>query len=217
MRTQTTTANARIEPRNTMRRMVRTLSGGVMAATMLAWLPTAAAEAQPSTEQSAPAKPASTAGPVEHALEGTVENVDSAAKTIGVKTADGTVAVIKVTDHTTVSGAKAGAKYTDLAAERGSHVVVHYTEEGSVKTAHGIRDFGKGTKKATEGTVVAVDKAGKTVTVKTAQGTDEVFHVSEHATVETGKGVAKETAKGSRVTVYYTEEAGKKIAHFFKM
>jgi hypothetical protein len=203
-----------------MRRVVKALSAGFMATTMLAWLSTAAVGAQSATKQTPQAKPASTAqktNPVEHALEGTVDSVDSAAKTVSVKTADGTVAVVKVTDQTTVSGLKAGAKYTDLAAEKGSHVVVHYTEEGSVKTAHGIRDFGKGTKKATEGTVTAVDKAGKTVTVKTAQGTDEVFHVSDHATVETSKGVAKETEKGAKVTVYYTEDAGKKVAHFFKM
>ena len=198
-----------------MRRLVTALSTGFVAAAMLAWLSTTTLDAQ--TKPAAkPAPAAKKPGPVQHALEGTIDSVDSAAKTVGIKTADGTVTVVKVTDHTTVSGLKAGAKYTDLAAEKGSHVVVRYSEEGSVKTAHGISDFGKGTKKVAEGTVVAVDKAAKTVTIKTAQGSDEVFHVSEHTTVETGKGVAKGTEKGAKVTVYYTEDAGKKVAHFFK-
>jgi arginine repressor len=172
------------------------------------------------TVQSAPSPSAKatkpTHSPIVHALEGTVEAVDSAAKTVSVKTADGTVTVVKVTERTTVAGVKAGAKYTDLAAEKGAHVVVTYTEEGSEKTADGISDFGKGTKKAVDGTVVDVDKAGKTVTVKTAEGSEQVFSVSERASVETAKGVAKGTTKGAKVTVYYTEEGGKKVAHFFK-
>ena len=37
-----------------------------------------------------------------------------------------------------------------------------------------------------------------------------------HASEEAGKDVAKATAKGPKVTVYYTEDAGKKVAHFFE-
>jgi hypothetical protein len=36
--------------------------------------------------------------------------------------------------------------------------------------------------------------------------------MADHAAVETGKG----TEKAAKVTVYYTEDAGKKIAHFFQ-
>jgi len=34
--------------------------------------------------------------------------------------------------------------------------------------------------------------------------------------VDTGKGVAKQTQKGAKVTIEYTERAGKKIAHFIR-
>jgi len=65
-----------------------------------------------------------------------------------------------------------------------------------------------------------VGKGTKIVAVKTADGTKEAFEVSEHATVDTGKAVSRYSAlgakKGEHVTVYYTEEAGKKIAHVFK-
>src|SRR6266404_233329 len=70
------------------------------------------------------------------------------------------------------------------------------------------------------GTVEKVDAGAKTVAVKTADGTNEAFEVSGHATVDTGKTVGRYSAlgakKGEHVTVYYTEEAGKKIAHVFK-
>ena len=31
-----------------------------------------------------------------------------------------------------------------------------------------------------------------------------------------GKAVGKGTEKGTKITMYYTEDAGKKIAHFFE-
>jgi hypothetical protein len=58
----------------------------------------------------------------------------------------------------------------------------------------------------------SVDHGAKTVTVKTAQGGEETYHMADRAARESGKGLEK----AGKVTVYYTEDAGKKIAHFFK-
>jgi hypothetical protein len=155
-----------------------------------------------------------------HVITGTVEKVDAGAKTIAVKTADGTVETVKFTEKTTVHGLKDGAKGADLAGKEGGHVIVHATGEGAEKTAHSVEWFGDKTVHTTEGTVEDVGKGTKTVAVKTADGTKEAFDVSEHATVDTGKAVGRYSAvgakKGEHVTVYYTEEAGKKIAHLFK-
>lgn len=155
-----------------------------------------------------------------HVITGTVEKVDDGAKTIAVKTADGTVETVKFTDKTTVHGLKDGAKGADLVGKEGGHVIVHATGEGAEKTADSVEWFGDKTVHTTEGTVEDVGKGTKTVAVKTADGSKEAFEVSEHASVDTGKTVGRYTAigakKGEHVTVYYTEEAGKKIAHFFK-
>ena len=43
---------------------------------------------------------------VTHVVSGTIEKVDAGAKTIAVKTADGTVETVKFTDKTTVHGLK---------------------------------------------------------------------------------------------------------------
>jgi hypothetical protein len=155
-----------------------------------------------------------------HVISGIIEKVDAAAKTIAVKTADGTVETVKFTEKTTVHGLKDGAKGADLAGKEGGHVIVHATGEGGQKAAHSVEWFGDKTVHTTEGTVDDVDEGSKTVAVKTADGTKEAFEVSEHATVDTGKAVGRYSAvgakKGEHVTVYYTEEAGKKIAHLFK-
>lgn len=155
-----------------------------------------------------------------HVVVGTVEKVDSGAKTIAVKTADGTVETAKFTEKTTVHGLKGAAKGADLAGKEGGHVIVHTTGEGAEKTAHSVEWFGDKTVHATEGTVDDVGKGTKVVAVKSADGTKEAFEVSEHATVDTGKTVGRYSEigakKGEHVTVYYTEEAGKKVVHVFK-
>lgn len=153
-------------------------------------------------------------------VTGTIEKVDSGAKTIAVKTADGTVETVKFTDKTTVHGLKDAGKGADLAGKEGGHVIVHTVGEGSEKTAHSVEWFGDKTVHATEGTVEDVGEGSKTVAVKTADGSKETFEVADHAVVNTGKGVGRYSEqgakKGEHVTVYYTEEAGKKIAHVFK-
>ena len=155
-----------------------------------------------------------------HVITGTIEKVDAGAKTIAVKTADGTVETAKFTEKTVVRGLKDGAKGADLVGKEGGHVIVHATGEGAEKTAHSVEWFGEKTVHTTEGTVEDVGKGTKVVAVKTADGTKEAFEVSGHATVDTGKAVGRYSAigakKGEHVTVYYTEEAGKKIAHLFK-
>jgi hypothetical protein len=157
---------------------------------------------------------------VTHVVSGTIEKVDAGAKTVAVKTADGTVETVKFTEKTTVHGLKDGAKGADLVGKEGGHVIVHATGEGGEKTAHSVEWVGDKTVHTTEGTVEDVGKGTKTVAVKTADGTKEAFEVSGHATVDTGKTVGRYSAlgakKGEHVTVYYTEEAGKKIAHVFK-
>lgn len=153
-----------------------------------------------------------------------VHKVDAATKTITCKTADGTEEVFKYTEKTTVAGTKDIAKASDLAGKDGYHFVVHYTKVGSDKVASGLEFTGKGAWKDTKGTVEAVDHGTKTVAVKMADGSVQTFHYAEHCTVDAGKGVAKMSAdsgkavvKGSEVTVHYTEEGGKKVAHFLHL
>lgn len=157
------------------------------------------------------------------AVHGTITKLDSASKTMVVKTKDGTEHTVKFVDKTTVHGAKAtvhetaaGTKDTFHGLTEGTEVVAHYTAEGTEKTAVEVDDVGKDGIKAVDGTITHIDRAGKTVAVKTADGTEETFKLSGHAAADAGKDIAKGTEKTAHVTVYYTEEAGKKTAHFFE-
>jgi urease beta subunit len=166
-------------------------------------------------------------GDVEHAVAGIITKLDSAAKTITLKTVDGTEHVFKYTGKTTVHAAeeggkevKTGAVDTYMAGKEGSHAVIRYTGEGADQTAVHVEDMGKRSLQVSHGTVTRVDKAARTVTIKAEDGTESTYHVAKDATVDTEHGVTKNSEliakKGEHATVHYTDEAGKKIVHLFK-
>jgi hypothetical protein len=153
------------------------------------------------------------------AVEGTVKQVDAGTKTVVVATADGTEHTVHFVKKTSVHGwdaTEAGAKDGMHGVKEGSHVVVHYTAKGSEKTAQEMDRIGEGGLKVTEGTVSKIDRGAKTIAVKTADGAEASYKITDHAVVDAGKETGKGVEKASKVTVYYTEEGGKKVAHFFK-
>jgi hypothetical protein len=153
------------------------------------------------------------------AVHGTIQKVDSATKTIVVKTADGTEHSVHFLDQTAVHGvdaSAAGAKDSWHGLKDGTEVVAHYTTKGSEDTALEIDKVGKDGMKTTDGTIEDIDRGGKKLVVKSADGTESSFRLTDHAAKDGGKDIGKGAEKGAKVTVYYTEDAGKKVAHFFE-
>jgi hypothetical protein len=146
------------------------------------------------------------------AVHGTITKIDTSTKSIVVKSKDGSEDTLKFVDKTTVHGTKDMAHGLIVGAD----VVVHYTTEGTEKIAVEVDKVGKDGLKSMDGTITHIDRAGKTVAVKTADGTEETFKVSGYAASDAGKDIAKGTEKSAKVTVYYSEESGKKVAHFFE-
>jgi hypothetical protein len=149
------------------------------------------------------------------AVVATVKTVDKGTKTVVVKTADGVEHSFHFVGRTVAHGAEATAKGSKDAFEgmkEGDDVVVHYTVKGADKTAEEVDHIGKDGLKMSVVVVKSVDHGAKTVTVKTAEGGEETYHLTARAAKETGKGLDK----AGKVTVYYSEEAGKKVAHYFK-
>jgi hypothetical protein len=149
-------------------------------------------------------------------IHGTVKKVDEAARTMTVATANGSEQVVRFTDKTVVHGTAAGSKDVFHGLKVGSEVAVHGTTVGATKTADEVDDIGKDGLKATEGTISKIGAGGKEVVVKTADGTEQAFEVTGDAAADLGKATAKGTEKSGKFTFYYTQEGGKKVAHFFK-
>ena len=153
------------------------------------------------------------------ATHGTVTKIDATAKTIAVKTADGTEHVFYWATHTSVHG----AKVADLAAKdswhglkEGSEVVAHSTKRGTNDTAVEVDKVGDTGLKRTEGTVKQIDRGGKRLVIESADGTEDAFTLTRHAAADAGKDVAAGGEKGTKVAIYSTEDAGKSVAHFFE-
>jgi len=131
-----------------------------------------------------------------------------------LKTDDGLHHSVHFVDGTAVHGVNVGrdaSKDSWHGLKEGSEVVVHFTTRGTEETAVEIDRVGDGGLKATEGAVKGIDRGGRTLVIGTEDGSEETFRLTEHANKDAGKGVAK----GAKVTVFYTETAGKKVAHFF--
>ncbi len=153
------------------------------------------------------------------AVDGSVKKIDAASKVVVVKTADGTEHTFHYADDLVVHGRKDSVKGTRDAlhgVSEGSEVAVHYSEVGGRETAHEIDRLGGDGLKVTEGTVSHVDRAGRKVSIKTADGTEESFDLTRRAAKDTGKDVVEGADKTAKVSVYYTEDAGKKTVHFIK-
>jgi len=148
---------------------------------------------------------------VASAVAGSVKTIDKGTKTAVVKTADGTEHTFHFVGKTVAHGVTAGSKDAFEGVKEGDQVVVHYTKKGAVETADEVDHVGKDGLKTTVVAVKDVDRGAKTVTVKTGEGAEETYHLTANAFRETGKGLDKT----GKVTIYYTEDAGKKIAHFF--
>jgi hypothetical protein len=143
-------------------------------------------------------------------IHGTIKKVDSTTKTIVVKTADGTEHTIKVADTATVKGTKEG--FNGL--KEGTEVVARTTGKGADETATEVGKISKDGFKTTKGTVTKFDKETKTIAIKSADGTEKTFELSGKALEDAGKATGAGVAKGAKVTVDYTEEGGKKVAHY---
>src|ERR1700686_1378997 len=87
------------------------------------------------------------------AVHGTISKIDSGAKTIVVKAADGTEHTFRFIANTTVHGTEAGAKDTFHGLKEGTEVVAHYTAKGTEKTAVEVDRVGKDGLKVVDGTV----------------------------------------------------------------
>ncbi len=148
-------------------------------------------------------------------IVGEILQLDAMAKTVVVKLADGTKHTLHFAEHTVVHGSRAtaaGAEASFRGLKEGGEVAVHYTLKGTEETAQEVDSIGKDGLKATDATVIHIDRGGKKLAVKTADGSEETFRLTDNAAKDVGKG----TEKATKVTIYYSEEAGHKIAHFFK-
>lgn len=155
------------------------------------------------------------ASPAPGVVRGTIKKIDTKAKTVVIKTAEGTEHVLELAATTTVHGTETVGKESWNGLKEGSDVVAQYSADKGKKVALEIDSVGKDGLKMAQGTVVRTEQGAKTVVLKGADGVEQAYNTTTDAAQAAGQEVAAGAGKTGKVTVYYTEKAGKKIAHVF--
>lgn len=153
------------------------------------------------------------------ATHGTISKIDRASKTVVIRTADGTEHAFRWGKNATVHGAQAtgeAAKDSWNGLKEGSEVVAHSTKRGTEDTIVEVDKVSGAGFAKTEGTIKKIDRRGKKLVIASVDGSEHTFQLTGHAAADGGKDVAEGTEKGTKIAVYSTEEAGKKVAHFFE-
>ena len=139
------------------------------------------------------------------ATEATIRAEHQAANKIVVETADGVEHIYDAAKGLKVHGGK--APLSDL--KPGTTVIIHYTTDNKVQE---IDRVGAGGLSTIESTVTKIDRAKKQITIRYDNGQIEKLKLTDRAASDVGKNIGEDT----RIVVYYSDEVGGKVTHYFK-
>jgi hypothetical protein len=146
------------------------------------------------------------------AVEGTVDQTSAAGKTVIVKTVDGIRHLFHLTEKTVVHGSAATDVDMLAGLEAGRRVVVHYAAQAGQQTALEVDRLDARGLKTAAGVVTRVDRAGRQLSIRLADGTTQTLRLTDRAATDVGHDVDS----AASVVVYYADEAGRQVAHYFK-
>ena len=139
------------------------------------------------------------------ATEATIKDEQKAANKIVVESEDGVEHVYDAGKGLVVHGGK--DPLSDL--RPGTTVIIHYTADN---TAHEIDRVGDGGLSAMEGIATKIDRGKKEITIRYDDGKIETLRLTDRAAADVGQNIGDDT----RIIVYYSDEAGAKVTHYFK-
>jgi hypothetical protein len=139
------------------------------------------------------------------ATEATIKEEHKAANKIVVETEDGVEHVYDAAKGLMVHGGKdplAGLK-------PGTTVIIHYSADN---TAQEIDRVGPDGLSTMEGIATKIDRGKKQITIRYDNGRIETLKLTDRAAADVGRNIAPD----ARIVVYYSDEAGGKVTHYFK-
>jgi hypothetical protein len=139
------------------------------------------------------------------ATEATIKEAHKAGNKIVVATEDGVEHVYDAAKGLAVHGGK--DSLSDL--KPGTTVVIHYTPDNTVQEIDRVGADGLNT---TEGIATKIDRAKREITVRYDNGKIEKLKLTDRAAADVGNNMDGDT----RIIVYYSDEAGGKVTHYYK-
>jgi hypothetical protein len=131
---------------------------------------------------------AATAQQVVHALAGTVTSINPNAKTITVKTDDGSEGLFKdlINSKTSVEfdpNIRTDATAASDFKNSGVRVIVYYFGIGDVRTVVALRSLGSGPFTISTGTVDGFESGANTISIKDKSGVAQSFKITSNTVV----------------------------------
>jgi len=145
-------------------------------------------------------------------LDGTIDKFYGVSHRALVKTADGVRHVVHFTGRTSVHGTQHTLDDPFGGLEEGSMVAVHYVANGNTKEAIEVDRVGDGGLSVVDGTVMDVDRERKRLTIQIADEKRVTLRLTDRAANDVGKDVKAQ----ARVIVYYADDGGDLVAHYFR-
>lgn len=149
------------------------------------------------------------------ALEATMKEFYRAANVVVVTTMDGMEHVYHFTKDLIVHGGKKPGVEALEAMRPGTTVVIHQRVGGAPASVEEIDVIGDEGLQTTEGIVTDIDRRKNEITIRYNNGKTETLRMTTRAAAETQTGI-DQSAGAATVVIYYSDEAGHKVAHYFK-
>jgi hypothetical protein len=149
------------------------------------------------------------------ALEGTMTKFYRAANVVVVATIDGVEHTYHFARDLVVHGGKKPGVDALEGLREGTTVVVHYTSADADEAAREVDIVGGEGLQVTEGLATHLDRRRHEITIRHADGKVETFRLTDRALAEAPGDVDAATA-ATTVIIYYTDEHGQRVAHFFR-
>ena len=147
------------------------------------------------------------------ALEGTMRKFYKGVNVIVVATMDGVEHTYHFAKDLVVHGGKGTGPDALQGLEEGTMVVLHYSGTGADAAVREIDRVGDNGLKVTEGRVTRVDHGRREITIRFGNGKTETLRLTERAAAESRD---VDEAVGTRVVIYYSDESGNRVAHYFR-
>src|SRR5262245_41580297 len=139
-----------------------------------------------------------------------------AANVVAVNTMDGVGHVYRFTKDPIVHGGKKPGVDALDGLREGTTVVIRYTMSAGQTSADEV-DLRDGEElQGAEGLVTNIDRRKQEITIRYANGEIEKLQMISWAAAETEVGSDQSGGGAARIVVYYSEEAGRRIAHYFR-
>jgi hypothetical protein len=149
------------------------------------------------------------------ALQGTIDQEYGAANTVIVKTSDGVRHLLHATKGVLVHGGQGTGEDALRGLAVGTPVAVHYSAVDGNNVLREVDALDEDGLRTTEGTINRVDRRGHQITIRFDNGTVETLQLSEGAATSLGH-TANDVPDTGRIVVYYTDESGKRVVHYFR-